>query len=315
MEGLGRIITCIDFSLISKQPFYYRKFRGAKTARRRKHSRCLRPTKVTRGILSAPAPPQSQRPLPVPPQASAAMEVPRDAGETGCRRGQGRKPARRQSRRRGQPRTRLSKKGGGSPRPDRPSLQRVYQYQGASGGSVVKNLPASWETRVPSLLPEDPTGPGATKPVARPLKTTHPSPRSLQQERPRGARPAQRPWRVDPAPATGEKPAGSCVVSTAASTTKALERVWGKEPLHTGGGDVSWRSRCCRQDGVLRSSPPPGTDKTERDLKRCTQALCAHSGSIYSRRSWEHQCPLADEQAQKDVAPAGPGASLSHKEQ
>lgn len=41
-----RIITCIDFRLISKQPFYYRNFRK-QLNREENTSRCLHPHEVT----------------------------------------------------------------------------------------------------------------------------------------------------------------------------------------------------------------------------------------------------------------------------
>ena len=156
-----RIIACIDFRLISKQPFYYRNFRKQLNIEKKTRVAACTPTRLPRYLSARPA---SRR---APPRARGKLR--RGGAETrertGCRRGPGGKPARPAIERRGTARTRLSKKGGGSPA-RQAVVTKCTSIRGFPGGSLVKNLPASWETQVPSLLPEDPRGPGATKPVA-----------------------------------------------------------------------------------------------------------------------------------------------------
>lgn len=57
---LGRIITCIDFRLISKQPFYYRNFRKQLNIEKKTRVARLRPHEVT----GASVPPVPQTRLP-----------------------------------------------------------------------------------------------------------------------------------------------------------------------------------------------------------------------------------------------------------
>ena len=56
--------------------------------------------------------------------------------------------------------------------------------RGFLGGLVIKNLPANSGDMVRSLVQEDPTCPGATKPVHHNYRTCVPRARALQQEKP-----------------------------------------------------------------------------------------------------------------------------------
>lgn len=156
---------------------------------------------------------------------------------------------------------------------------------------MVKDLPASWETQVPSLLQRTPQAPEQQS-----LWATTTGGRALQQEKP-----APHHCRADPTLCNWRKARGQehgLSMAKKSPQTNAGESVGDRNPLPHGGGKVSWCSRCAEQDGGCSENyrrrphgpavPLPGTDPDRTVTRKDIHVHpCAHSSRVYTNQDME----------------------------